>query len=114
LWNTIRTDRPGRTPVGERTAAEIRLMTETDHNCDDALADLYGYLDGELNDVVVARVEEHLQHCSPCLEAFDFEAELRRVVSTKCRDRMPDDMRAKIFAVIERLESGDQTTPAGS
>ena len=89
-------------------------MTEPDHNCDDALAELYGYLDGELNDVVVAKVEEHLQHCSPCLEAFDFEAELRRVVSIKCRDKMPDEMRAKIFAVIERLEADDQTTPAGS
>ena len=88
-------------------------MTQPDHNCDDALSELYGYLDGELNDVVVAKVEAHLQHCSPCLEAFDFEAELRRVVSTKCRDKMPDEMRAKIFAVIERLEAGDQSTPAG-
>jgi len=114
LWKTIRTDRVRWVPVEEPTAAENRLMTEPDHNCDDALSELYGYLDGELNDVVVAKVEAHLQHCSPCLEAFDFEAELRRVVSTKCRDKMPDEMRDKIFAVIERLEAGDQATPAGS
>jgi mycothiol system anti-sigma-R factor len=79
----------------------------TDHDCDDAVAQLYSFLDGELDAVTVTKVEEHLKHCSPCLEAFDFEAELRKVVAVKCRDRVPDELRTRILTILEGL--GDTT-----
>ena len=76
----------------------------TDHECDEALAQLYSYLDGELDSAVLANVEVHLQRCSPCLEAFDFEMQLRKVVASKCRDQMPADVKAKICDVLHQLE----------
>ena len=41
----------------------------TGHNCDDALAELHLYLDRELDEETVIRIEAHLRGCSPCLEA---------------------------------------------
>ena len=79
-------------------------MSEHDHDCDDAIAQLYTYLDGELDADVVARVEQHLKRCSPCLEAFDFEAELRKVIVAKCHEDVPGDLRTRIMTVLERLE----------
>ena len=37
----------------------------------------------------------------PCLEAFDFEAELRQLLADKCRERVPDGLRERIAAVIQ-------------
>lgn len=69
--------------------------------CDDAIAQLYEFLDGELDDVARARIEAHLRECSPCLEAFDFEADLRRIVSSRCRDRVPEELRERIRGLLQ-------------
>jgi anti-sigma factor (TIGR02949 family) len=76
----------------------------TEHDCDDAITQLYGYLDGELDAELVARVEAHLERCSPCLEAFDFEAELRRVISSRCSEDVPGEVRLRILSVLDRLQ----------
>lgn len=70
-------------------------------NCEGVLAELYTFLDGELTAEARARVEQHLRDCSPCLEAFDFEAEIRKVIASRCTDVCPDELRMKILAAIE-------------
>lgn len=70
-------------------------------NCDVALAELYEYLDGELDEASRQRIEQHLRECSPCLEAFDFEAEVRRLVADRCRDQCPEELRRRIQSAIE-------------
>lgn len=70
-------------------------------NCDVALAELYEYLDGELTEEARQRIERHLRECSPCLEAFDFEAEVRRIVADRCRDQCPEALRARIQSAID-------------
>ena len=52
---------------------------------------------GELTDDRRSRIRVHLDDCSPCLEVFDFEAELRLVIKQKCRDQVPDSLRQRIF-----------------
>jgi mycothiol system anti-sigma-R factor len=74
-------------------------------NCDVALAELYQYLDGELTEEARSRIERHLRECSPCLEAFDFEAEVRRLVADRCRDQCPEALRQRIQAAIEGGEA---------
>lgn len=74
-----------------------------DTNCDEAVAELYAFLDGELDDVVMAQVEAHLRRCSPCLEAFDFEADLRRVISAKCTEQVTPQARARLCVTLREL-----------
>ena len=69
--------------------------------CTDAVERLYHYLDGELDEARVAMVKRHLDECLPCLEAFDFEAELRQVIARKCRDSVPDQLRVRITLAIQ-------------
>ena len=73
----------------------------SDEHCSDVLGQLYRFLDGELDDRARVRITAHLDDCSPCLEAFDFEADLRRVIANRCRDEVPDDLRARILGAIE-------------
>ena len=65
-------------------------------NCDDSLHELYTFLDGELTDHKRATIHQHLEDCSPCLEAFDFEAELRIVIAKRCHDEVPESLRRRI------------------
>ncbi len=76
----------------------------TEHNCDDALGDLYRFLDNELDEETRAHVEQHLRDCSPCLEAFDFEAELRVMIRDRSRERIPDALRARVLEALNRLD----------
>jgi mycothiol system anti-sigma-R factor len=67
-----------------------------DGNCDDALHELYGYLDGELTAERRVNIQHHLDDCPPCYEAFDFEAELRIVIARKCTEKVPDALKQRI------------------
>jgi mycothiol system anti-sigma-R factor len=75
-------------------------------DCDDAVHRLYHYLDGELDDARRADIARHLDECMPCLEAFDFEAELRQVIAMKCREQVPEGLRDRIARAI-RHEGGE-------
>jgi mycothiol system anti-sigma-R factor len=73
--------------------------------CRAALETLYTYLDGELTLERRETIRHHLEECSPCLQAFDWEAELKALVGRCCRDPLPDTLRRRIVEVIS-LEEG--------
>ena len=41
-------------------------MTRTSTSCEDILANISGYLDGELDTTACERIEQHCQLCSSC------------------------------------------------
>lgn len=69
--------------------------------CQETLARLYTFLDGELTQDRKAKIRQHLDECSPCLEAYEFESELRSMIASKSRDRCPDALRAKVAAILK-------------
>ncbi len=73
-------------------------MTEcNDYDCNDTLRELEVFLDQELTDDARQSIHHHLEGCPDCLQAFDFHAELRIVIATKCHnDQMPAGLMAKI------------------
>ena len=85
---------------------------DSHERCADAVERLYHFLDGELDSMSMADVRQHLDDCLPCLEAFDFEAELRLLVSRKCRDQVPDMVRFRIWKAIQ-IEGGVEDSGEG-
>jgi len=67
-------------------------MAEDKGDCVEAVHLLYHYLDGELTAERRVLIRQHLDDCPPCGQAFDFEAELRVVVSQKCREQVPPEL----------------------
>ncbi len=76
-------------------------LMDHDANCADAIERLYHYLDGELDDARRQLVKHHLDECLPCLDAFDFEAELRQVIARKCQETVPEQLRVRIALAIQ-------------
>ena len=90
-------------------------------DCEAALAEIYTYLDGELTQEKRVLIARHLEGCNPCIETFDFEAELRMVISTKCREEAPESLRIRIAEKLTLLArdgevsgADDGTPPAGA
>ncbi len=81
--------------------------------CDDALSELYTFLDEELTPENRARIRDHLDACHGCLEVYDFEAELRHVIAQKCRDQVPPDVLQRLRDKLHREMTGTaDTSPA--
>jgi mycothiol system anti-sigma-R factor len=75
-------------------------MGEEHDRCDDAVHQLYLYLDGELTPQKRELIQHHLDGCPPCFEAYDFEAELRIVIAQKCREQVPDHLRVRVARAL--------------
>ena len=67
-----------------------------DTGCDDALARLEAYLDGELPGVDIEQISQHLATCYPCTDRATFEEQLRAIVRRECIEHAP-------ASLIERI-----------
>lgn len=85
-------------------------------DCEQALAEIYTYLDGELTDEKRSLIAGHLEGCNPCIEVYDFEAELRVVISTRARNEaVPESLRLRISEKLTLfMQGGFTVTDAGS
>jgi mycothiol system anti-sigma-R factor len=70
-------------------------------NCDEAVHQLYHFLDGELTETRRVQIAEHLTYCAPCGGAVEFEAELRMVIANHCKDRVPESLIRRIAEAID-------------
>jgi mycothiol system anti-sigma-R factor len=70
-------------------------------DCVEAVHELYVYLDGELTEERREEIRVHLDWCGPCHGAADFEAELRKVIANRCKDRVPDGLIRRVAEAIE-------------
>lgn len=69
-------------------------------DCNEAVRQLYVYLDGELTEERRQEISLHLDACGPCAGAAGFEAELRMIISSRCKDRVPDSLIERVAAAI--------------
>ncbi len=78
-------------------------------DCNETLRELHAFLDGELSPDTHHAIHAHLDGCLDCLQAFDFHAELKVVVSQKCQN---DELPAGLLAKIEQCFGDDYLEPA--
>jgi mycothiol system anti-sigma-R factor len=88
--------------VEEAKANEVPgALFGTTMNCDEAVHQLYHYLDGELTDQRREQIADHLNFCGPCGGAAEFEAELRLVIANRCKDHVPESLIRRIAEAID-------------
>jgi mycothiol system anti-sigma-R factor len=82
-------------------------MSCGDHHetpCDEVLARVYTYLDGELDQSGCGEVQQHLDECGPCLREYDLEESVKKLVGKSCgAEPVPEDLRAKVLGKIEEI-----------
>jgi anti-sigma factor (TIGR02949 family) len=79
---------------------------ETD--CSEVLDHLYEYLDREMPDKDCEKFKEHFDECSPCLEKYGLEQEVKKLVKRCCgHDEVPTDLRSKVMNRIELIRAAE-------
>lgn len=73
-------------------------------DCDETIERLYYYLDGELTEERRVEIQRHLDLCGPCVHAFGFETELRKVIANRCKDHVPDSLMDRVAAALHDEE----------
>ena len=73
-------------------------------DCNETIRELDAFLDGELPDHLRTHIHEHLGSCMDCLQAFDFQAELKAAIRRKCSN---DTMPAGLIGRIEQCFNTD-------
>ena len=76
-------------------------------DCVEAVHELYTYLDGELTEVRREEIRVHLDWCGPCGGAAQFEAELRKVIANRCKDRVPQTLIDRVAAALHEESRHD-------
>lgn len=80
-------------------------------DCRDAVETLYHYLDGELTYERRQVIQRHLDECHDCIEAYEFEAELRVVISRSCREPVPPSLIERVADALSQAQSGIDPPP---
>ncbi len=91
------------------------MSTERDPDmeldCTAVLADVWLMLDGECDEATRARLQHHMEHCSPCIEAYGIEEKVKSLLSRKCGgDRAPESLRERLTIEIRRAVVTKETS----
>lgn len=71
-------------------------------NCQEALKNLYEFIDKDLDKATEAEIQAHLEHCNGCLGKFEAERLFKEMLRTKAGgEKVSEEMRARILAGIE-------------
>jgi mycothiol system anti-sigma-R factor len=69
--------------------------------CTECVEKLQPYLDRELSDDELVAVEQHLEACGHCADAFQFVGSVLRVVGRSCRSTVAtEELKARVRVVV--------------
>jgi mycothiol system anti-sigma-R factor len=74
-------------------------------SCDEAIARVYHYLDGELTWFRKLRINRHLRACRPCEGAYHFERRLKAVVREHSREDVPPEVLERLRSILRNEEN---------
>jgi mycothiol system anti-sigma-R factor len=72
-------------------------------SCNDVLAEIEAYIDGELPAERSIDLAEHLIECTPCLDRADFQRKLKEILRRKCApsaDTCPEHVTVRVRSTI--------------
>jgi anti-sigma factor (TIGR02949 family) len=75
-------------------------MNEDCVDCDEVLAEIQLFVDGEVTSDRAATVSEHLRSCHPCMQRAEFQVRLKEILRDKCRTQVPDHLVVRIRRII--------------
>jgi mycothiol system anti-sigma-R factor len=72
--------------------------------CSEVLAELYAYLDEELDPSASVKIHQHLDECGPCLREYGLEEVVKKLVHRCCQsDPAPPELRVKVLVRIQEI-----------
>ena len=73
-------------------------------NCEDAIQNLYLFLDEEIDTASIEDIQAHIDNCSSCLTAYDLERVVKALVSRSCTEKAPEPLRERVLYSIRTVQ----------
>lgn len=86
-------------------------MASGEPDCNEALHTLYEFLDGEITIERRVEIQAHLEACLPCYQAYDFEEQVRLMISRKCRESAPQALHDRVADALRQMSQGPGGIP---
>jgi mycothiol system anti-sigma-R factor len=74
--------------------------------CQEAINQLWEYLDGTLDEANRHAIDEHLSLCLRCFGELEFAEELRRFLAVSGREEIPRDVIERLNATLREVSGG--------
>ena len=74
--------------------------------CDHAIEYIYKYLDDEVTLAHASRIKLHLSRCSACMNAYEFETKLKRVIRERGHTEPPAELFDQLRTMIQEEVKG--------
>jgi mycothiol system anti-sigma-R factor len=75
------------------------------HDCAEILAQLYLFLDHEIDDASSVEIQQHLDECHPCLEMYDLDRVVKALVARSCKcEEAPQPLRERVLYSIREVQ----------
>jgi len=73
-------------------------------DCEKALANLYLFIDHEIDNASCDEIQAHIDECSECLSVYDLERVVKSLVSRSCTEVAPEPLRQKVLVSIRTVQ----------
>ena len=73
-------------------------------NCEEALENLYVFLDEEIDTASIDEIQAHIDNCSSCLNVYDLERVVKALVARSCAEKAPAPLREKVLYSIRTVQ----------
>lgn len=73
-------------------------------DCEQALENLYLFIDQEIDTASCAEIQTHIDECTTCLTEYDLERVVKTLVSRSCSEVAPDPLREKVLLSIRTVQ----------
>lgn len=94
--------------AGAHAGTDAQAETGEALTCEETLGRVYEYMDGELDHLSSAQVEEHFRMCARCYPHLHLERNFRARVQTALgRPEVPVDLRERVLDILARESPGD-------
>jgi len=79
-------------------------LADEDSQCSGVLRDVWLFLDDEMDPDNRAKVQQHLDECSPCLVEAGLDQKLKELLHKKCGgDKAPEHLRQRLVATLHSV-----------
>lgn len=72
-------------------------------NCEEAIKQLFEYIDNELNAHKHEQMEDHLAKCRSCYSRLEFEKRLHNHITQATKQKAPEALQNKLKLLIQKL-----------
>jgi mycothiol system anti-sigma-R factor len=74
--------------------------------CDHVAEELWNYLDDEIDDPVIRRIDAHLEICARCFPEYDYRRSFLALLDRHAEDPIPPRLRRWVFESLLAIDAG--------